>query len=196
MPAAKKKKASPQDASKPAGQRAISSFFHRKQQPSASQQEPSRQAAQPEAPPALINLEDDDQPASRPSKRARYFENERGSDSPAAGAEEPPAQPSRPVQRQAGMHQRFQNKLVLGTGNRKAGTDRDSIVPQKHTPLELQVQPAGCVLHRLNADTEQSPAAGGSTEAEAPWRVAGHRSGLCALLLLLQAVPETGPNRI
>ena len=88
----------------------------------------------------------------QPAKRARFFAPDATAEAPAA-----PAQPSQAAidSSQAtnaarpgtvkqvppprpGAHQRFQNKLVLGIGNRKAA-GKDSIVPQKHTPLELQV---------------------------------------------------------
>ena len=179
-----KKKA--QEQAKPAGQRAINSFFNRKK-PSAPQLQPADDGPSPGQPQpqdqhakaaaAVIDLgTDDDPPAEQPRKRARYFEAQgsaeeavptpaassskaaaglasfsRGMHAPgpgpqAAGSRSAPAAAGSTAQAQrkpaplpADMHQRFQNKLVLGVGNRKAGRDKDDIVPQKHTPLELQV---------------------------------------------------------
>ena len=101
----------------------------------------------------------------QPAKRARFFQSDEAAPpqqeepikpSPSAPNAQQPAHtepagsaPQHPPPR-PGSHQRFQNKLVLGIGNRKAA-GRDSIVPQKHTPLELQVvllkkQHAGVLL--------------------------------------------------
>ena len=80
---------------------------------------------------------------------------------------------------QQGMHQRFQNKLVLGIGNRKAGRDKDSIVAQKHTPLELQVSRVEYWMQLCQlAAPEPQMHAGRGTQEEACWRVASNRSWL------------------
>ena len=143
---------------KPSGQRSLTSFFFKKQ-PSGSQQEASQpqehaqeqskaksssghqQARSPSsaASSAVIDLEpEDEQPAEQPRKRAKYFQHAAdATDSPTQAAAEPAAGKVRP--RQADSHARWQDKLVLGIGNRKAPREKDSIVPQKHTPLELQV---------------------------------------------------------
>lgn len=133
------------------GQRAISSFLFK--QSSGDGNKPIRAARaepQPDVP-APCEAEPSLEPAGPPAKRARFFPPpaEDAATAPAPqgpghGCElEPRADqnhhappPNRP--RRPDNHQRFQNKLVLGIGNRKQ-QDRSSIVPQKHTPLELQV---------------------------------------------------------
>ena len=163
------KKAAP-DSGK-SKQRPINAFFFQKsgrqdstgsastkhQQPPPQQQ--SRQASSKQS--------KDDSPEvellEQPAKRARFFESDPAGEQPAAPEASQPlpatsaetlapqtsAVPQHPAPR-PGAHQRFQNKLVLGIGNRKAA-GKDSIVPQKHTPLELQVvqlkkQHAGVLL--------------------------------------------------
>ena len=140
-----------------AKQRPINAFFFQK----ASRQD-STSTSQPEPLPKVQQLQQhqkhttEDSPdvelIEQPAKRARFFAPDAAAEAPAA-----PAQPSQAAAGSSqvtdasqpgaakqvppprpGAHQRFQNKLVLGIGNRKAA-GKDAIVPQKHTPLELQV---------------------------------------------------------
>ncbi|KAK9814927.1 hypothetical protein WJX73_002195 [Symbiochloris irregularis] len=131
---------------RPSGQRSIASFMF-KQAPTAKEQSaPAAPADQQtdgkfatdEVAATAANPET--QTKAPPAKRARFFPPpaDTATAAPAPSASQSQSVAKQPPAPKPDAHQRFQNKLVLGHGNRKHA-DSSTIVPQKHTPLELQV---------------------------------------------------------
>ena len=145
------KKSKPSAQRQP-GQRAISSFLFASKDSAVSRTGQANGPCEARTPPKVVVL--DEEPASAtepflpPAKRARFFPP-LGRDDTRPIRTSQPAAANTPVSdtvlrepatrtSRTDNHQRFQNKLVLGIGNRKQA-DSSMIVPQKHTPLEVQV---------------------------------------------------------
>lgn len=132
------------------GQRAISSFLFKPQPQPAQPSGDSRTAPEPTPSRSPATASPGGPPPAEasgpPAKRARFFPPPSAENGDAHVAGNPSTAVPQPAKLAAGPkqaptkdnHQRFQNKLVHGIGNRKHG-DSNTIVPQKHTPLELQV---------------------------------------------------------
>lgn len=134
---------------RPSGQRSIASFMF-KQAPAAKAADAASSPADQRADethttdePNATAPDPETQTKAPAAKRARFFPPP----SESAGPKETKAVRSssqehlvarQPPAPRPDAHQRFQNKLVTGVGNRKH-PDSSTIVPQKHTPLELQV---------------------------------------------------------